>query len=223
MKHLTIHDLPISSKPREKLLKNGIHTLSDAELIALIIGTGNSEENAVSLANRLLAKIPLHRLYESPRQLMQLTGIGIAKASAIISAFELAKRTTSIIDIQTLTTPKHVFEYAKTKIRDTRQEHFIGIYMDARKQVIASHILFVGTVDAIVVHPREIFAKAIQERATGVILVHNHPSGDPTPSDEDIQFTKLLIKVSRVMQIDLLDHVIIGKNKYYSCVDHGDI
>jgi DNA repair protein RadC len=219
MSHLRIRDLPQSSKPREKLLLKGAKALSDAELIALIIGTGSESENAVSLANRILAAIPLKRLAISMQHLLRIRGIGRAKASALIASFELARRRGQPHEQAVVATPKQVYELVKPLVGGAEQEHFIGIYVNTRKQVIAMHTLFIGTLDAIVVHPREIFAKAMQEHAAGIILVHNHPSGDPSPSDEDIAFTKQLERIAKLMQIEFIDHVIVGDDTYYSFVE----
>lgn len=217
---MSIHDLPTSSKPRERLFHTGIQSLSDAEILALLFRTGNNKESALQLAQRILKHHPLHLICEHPHHLKQYKGIGIAKLSSFIAACEIHKRAQHIAPNTYITTPLQAATHAQSLLTTPTQEHVIGLYLDTRKRLIHAQLIFKGTLDAIVVHPREIFSYALTLKAAAIIIIHNHPSGDPTPSDEDITFTKQLIQASHMLHIEVCDHIILGHQTYYSMQEH---
>ncbi|MFW5746857.1 MAG: RadC family protein [Nanoarchaeota archaeon] len=227
MAHLRIHDLPTDSKPRERLIRLGAAALSDAELLALVLRTGNADENAVRLAERILSDLPLARFGQTVRQFSRFSGVGEAKACALMAVGELIRRRNREAacgqkrEHKIIQRPDQVYALVEQRLEGVDQEHFLALYLDTRKQLLSVSTLFVGTLDAIVVHPRDIFRKALQERAASVVIVHNHPSGDPDPSDEDIAFTRQVQKAGKMMGISLVDHVIIGDGRYFSFVDEG--
>lgn len=214
-----IRDLPARSKPRERLLSAGVHALSDAELVALIIGTGNEDESAIDLAHRMLARIPLSKIGQGVGALRQFSGMGLAKSCALVAACEIGRRA-KVPEKVSGASPQEIVA-AVSYLANEHQEHFVALYLDVRKRILCTKTLFVGTLDAIVVHPREIFSHAYTQSAAGVVLVHNHPSGEPDPSDEDIRFTRQVVKAGRLLHIEVVDHVIVASQGYFSFVEHG--
>lgn len=203
--------------PRERLAAHGPDSLSMRELLALIIGSGVRGSSLFTVAD-VLAKTDLRRV--SVQQLCRIRGVGVAKASAIVAALHLSHRLgDGVVEKILLDNPRKVHEHMLF-LRDKQQEHFYGLYVDNRKRLLGKHLLFKGTVDATVVHPRDVFRHALECNASGVIVVHNHPSGSIEPSTEDIVFTKRLDAVANTMHIPLLDHVIIGDG-YWSYVEHS--
>lgn len=215
-----IKDLPDSEKPREKFKRFGVENLSDAELIAIILRTGAKDisvkDLAISISNNLKYKTL------TMNNLMQIKGVGEVKAITLLSAIELGRRTLKTTEDKkfSITNANLVFELYKYEFKNTDQEHLIVLFLDTKKQIIATKTMFIGTINKIIVHPREIFYEAIKNCSVYILLIHNHPSGDPTPSKEDIEFTKEIIKVGELIKIPLIDHIIIGNNKYYSFYDN---
>jgi len=224
---LTIKDWPEQEKPRERLFSLGPSALSDAELLAILVGTGNREETALDLAKRLLSwgmneyGRGLEFLKESSlEELMSLQGIGPAKAARLKACLEIAKRLNKLDDYNAksvfLRSGKDVYDLVREDMEELDREHFCIIMLNVRNQVIAREVVSVGGLNAAIVHPREIFKNCIKKSAAAVILVHNHPSGQPDPSDEDIAVTKRVIEAGRIVGIDVLDHVIVGHGQYIS-------
>jgi|SRR3989344_1069290 len=211
---MKIKDIPLENRPIERLQKDGIETLSKAELLAIILKTGNKNENVIDMCNKLLAK------YEnlskcSLKELQSIKGIGKVKASQILAIFELNKRISLSNKKQIIKSAKDVFNYSFLKLNKDK-ENFMVLYLDTKNKIIKDEIISIGTLNSSLVHPREVFKNAIKESANSIILVHNHPSGDPKPSEEDKRITKIIFNAGEMLSIKVLDHVIIGDNKWFS-------
>lgn len=218
-KSFTIHDLPKSDRPREKLISKGPQNLKDEELLAILLGTGREGKSALELAKEILRKSSKKRLLKmSYQDLTKIKGISSAKACTILAAAELVKRSLKIQEetLPIIRSTKDVLAQA-VYLRTKTREHLMTIYLNARNEMIwKKESTFIGTLNASLVHPREIFAEALRQNAASVILIHNHPSGDPEPSEDDLLITKRIIEAGKIMGIDVLDHVIITKNKIFS-------
>jgi DNA repair protein RadC len=225
-KSFTIHDLPLSERPRERLQKLGVGALSAQEILAVILGRGVSGESVMVTAQRLLSKFEnLKGIAEaSVEELSQVRGIGIAKAAQIKAAFELASRLDGYAQTGGKTvvkTPEDVMGLVGNRLRDKKKEHFLAILLDTRNQLIKVAEISVGSLDTSIVHPREVFKEAISASAAAVILAHNHPSGDAQASPDDIKLTKRLAEAGELVGIDVLDHIIIGGKKFLSLKREG--
>ena len=221
IKSYTIKDLPLNERPREKLQKYGVSSLSNAELIAVIIRTGYGEDTALDLANRILSMDKSGISFLSNVEIEELTsirGVGLCKAAQIQAAIELGKRISANSGEEKIKvdSPLVVVDLLMEEMRYLKKEHFKTIILDTKNQIISIENTSVGNLNASIVHPREVFNIAIRRSANAVILVHNHPSGDPTPSTEDINITHRLIEAGNIIGIKVLDHIIIGDNKYIS-------
>lgn len=217
----TIKDLPVEERPREKLYKCGPKALSNSELLAIIIRTGNKENTAIELSNRILSidKKGLRFLANSSlNDLISLKGIGKCKAAQILAAVELGKRISGLSESlkPKITSPSDVSRILMEEMRYLEKEYFKILILDTKNQVISIENISVGSLNSSIVHPREVFREAIKKSSASIILVHNHPSGDPTPSGEDINITKRLIEGGKILGIEVLDHIIIGDGKYLS-------
>jgi len=217
----TVHDLPLSERPRERLLKLGSEALSSQEVLALILGRGVKGESVIVTAQKLLSKFGNLKNIASAsvEELTQIKGVGPAKAAQIKAAFELSKRLENPPDETTKTTiksPEDVLKSVKNRIKGKKKEHFLALSLDTRNHVINTHQISIGSLDASIVHPREVFKEAISASAASVIFVHNHPSGDPTPSEDDIKLTKRLAEVGEILGIEVLDHIIACDSDYLS-------
>jgi len=228
-KPLMLKELPLDERPREKMIAKGSAALSNAELLAILLRTGTKSDSVLRLAERLLKKheeIGLAGLAVlTPQEMSKVKGIGIAKAVSIAAAVEIGKRLASLIpgERPAIRSPLDAANYMMAKLRYEVKEHFIVILLSTKNHIIATPTISVGTLNASLVHPRELFKEAINYSAASVILVHNHPSGDPTPSKEDIELTQKLVKAGKLLDISVLDHVIIGDNKYVSLKEKGII
>lgn len=222
----TIKDLPSSERPRERLEKQGASALSDAELLALVLRVGSRFESVLDLSKRILRELEIKELSQaSLNQLKSFNGISTTKASQLIACFELAKRVHSNINQEKiyLDSCSDVVKLIESELRFMKREHFIGLYLDSRNCLLRKETISIGGLNSSIVHPRELFKIAFQESANSIILVHNHPSGIAEPSEDDIEITKMLIKASKIMGIDILDHVIIGENNHVSMAEKGVI
>jgi len=215
---MRIKDISLENRPRERLQRQGSQVLSDAELLAIVLKTGSKEENVVDMSNRLISKYGIDNLSKcSIKELQEIKGIGNAKACQIIALFEFNKRHNfSKQKGKPIKSAKDVFEYCSPKLAGADKEHFMMLHLDARNRVVKDEVISIGTLTGTITHPREIFKAAIKESAYAVILVHNHPSGDPTPSEEDKAMTERLMNAGEILGIKMLDHVIIGKDDWYS-------
>ncbi|MBU3907327.1 MAG: DNA repair protein RadC [Nanoarchaeota archaeon] len=215
---MKIKDLPDSSKPRERFLKYGPEVLSDAELFAIILRTGSKGENVVDMSNRLIAEYGLDKLFEcSLKELQEIKGIGPSKAMQILTIAELQKRTNQAKKpVKKITCAKDVFDYFHERLKDEKQEHFYVLMLNNQNNIIGEHLVSKGILDASILHPREVFKPAIKNSASKIILIHNHPSGDPEPSGEDLDITEKLVKAGEELGIKVLDSVIIGGERWWS-------
>jgi len=225
-KSFTIHDLPISERPRERLQKFGVEALSAQEILALILGRGIAGESVVVTAQRLLSQFGNLRGIASAslEQLSQVKGIGVAKASQIKAAFELANRLEGYSeagDKPVVKTPDEVVALVRGRLKGKKKEHFLALLLDTRNQLIKVAEISVGSLDTSIVHPREVFKDAISASAASVIFVHNHPSGDPEASEDDITLTKRLAEAGEIVGIDVLDHIIVCDKDYLSLKGKG--
>jgi len=223
-KSFTIHDLPKEERPRERMVSFGEQALSTQELLQVILGRGVAGESVSVTAQKLLSKFgSLQKLSEaSIEELSSIKGIGLAKATQIKAVFEIGHRLSTQIPSyksKELTDPKKVYQLIKGKLKDNRKERFYIIVLNSRNYSVAE--ISVGTLNASIVHPREVFAEAIKNNAASVIFVHNHPSGDCEPSEDDLTTTKRLLEAGKILGIDVADHVIVAKNNYYSFKDNG--
>ena len=223
-----IKDIPTNDRPMERLLNYGVSNLSNEELLAIIFKTGSYGISAKDLGSLLLSKVGnIKKLndinYES---LSKIKGIGKSKACNLLASIELGKRINgeieSIKNIK-LTSADIVYKYYKNKLGSKKQEYFYAIYLDNGKKVIGDKLLFIGTINYSLVHPREVFKEAYLLGATAIICIHNHPGGNPIPSKQDYDVTNNLIGVSKILGIKLLDHIIICEKTYYSFLENNDI
>ncbi|CAG0953172.1 hypothetical protein METP3_00336 [Methanosarcinales archaeon] len=223
---IRIHDLPKDERPRERLIKNGASALSDSELLAIILRTGSKQENVINLSQRILKEYNIKQLSQiNLTQLMKVHGIKESKAAQIAACFEIARRLETFKDEEKpkINSPEDVYRRIYPKIREQKKEFFIELCLDTKNQVIKEETISVGSLNANIVHPREVFKLALAESAAHIIVVHNHPSGDPTPSREDIEITKKLVETGNIIGITLLDHVIIGDGRHFSMKEAGHI
>ena len=212
---LLIKEMPISERPRERLMEKGADALKASELIAILLRTGTKGASAIELAERVVSKFEsLDGLSRATvDELRQVKGIGRDKAIALKSAFTLARRMAEEIrrESPTLDTPERVAELLREANRAYELENFQVVALNTRRKLIRVENISQGTLDTILVHPREVFKSAIAANAAAIVLVHNHPSGDPTPSEADIKVTRDLIRAGQLLKIDVLDHVILGR------------
>lgn len=215
---MKIKDLPKSDRPREKLIAKGAENLKDSELLAILLRTGTKGKNVIEIASQILSKYSKKRLLQMTYQdLAQITGIDSGKATTLLAAFELSKRALEVNDtnLPTIETAKDAVAQL-SDMRDLKKEHFVVLYLNAKNQLVHKETISMGTLNANLVHPREVFEPALKYSAAQIIATHNHPSGDPKPSEDDKDVTKRLTEAGKLMGIDVMDHVIITKNSYFS-------
>lgn len=222
---LMIRDFPLDERPRERFIHHGPQSLSNHELIAILLRTGTKDESVLQLANRLLSHFEgLRQLKNATlEEITEIKGIGSAKAIQILAAVEIGRRiaNSTFNDRYVIRSPEDGAKYVMNDMRFLPQEHFVCLYLNTKNQVIHKQAVFIGSLHASIVHPREVYREALKRSAASIIAVHNHPSGDPTPSREDIEVTKRLAECGKIIGIDLLDHLIIGDNKFVSLKEKG--
>ena len=219
---MNIKQLSAENRPRERLERQGSSALSSAELLALILKSGTQKENILEICQKLLAKYGLENLATcSLEQLMAEHGIGKAKACQIVALFELYRKLPqSQIQQRTIRTAQEAAEIYLPKLGHLKHEQFFAVYLDVKNKIIADEQITKGILNASLIHPREVFHGALKHLAHSLIVLHNHPSGDPTPSTDDLEITKRLQKTGEIMGIPLLDHIILGKDIWWSWKEH---
>ncbi len=222
---VAIRELPCNERTRERLQHYGASVLSTAELLAIQLRIGTQERSALGLAELLLSHFEGLRgiANASIEQLSRVKGIGPVKAVEIAAAFELGKRLAALSEEAkpVIHSPQDVANLLLPELRDVKKEHFKAILLDTKNQVLKIVTVSVGTLDSSLVHPREVYKDAILASAASLIVAHNHPSGDPTPSAEDKRVTQRLAEAGQIVGIDLLDHIIIGDNRWVSLKERG--
>ncbi|WP_251549378.1 RadC family protein [Neobacillus muris] len=222
---LMIRDFPQDERPRERFIKHGPQSLSNHELIAILLRTGTKDESVLQLSNRLLTHFEGLRQLKTAtlEEITEIKGIGSAKAIQILAAVEIGRRMANLNynDRYVIRSPEDGAKYVMNDMRFLSQEHFVCLYLNTKNQVIHKQTIFIGSLNASIVHPREVYREALKRSAASIIAVHNHPSGDPAPSREDIEVTKRLAECGKIIGIDLLDHLIIGENKFVSLKEKG--
>lgn len=217
----TMKDLPENERPREKLMKSGARGLSNSELLAIIIRNGSKGFSAIDLSNRLLStnKQGISFLSDlSIEEITQIKGIGQCKAVQILAAVELGKRVVleNIDEKKKVTSPLDIVDFFMADMKNLKKEHFKIVMLDTKNHIIGVEEVSVGNLNSSIVHPREVYKQAIKRSSASIILIHNHPSGDPTPSKEDINITRRLMESGEILGIKVLDHIIIGNKKHIS-------
>jgi DNA repair protein RadC len=223
--HISLKELPSDERPREKLIKYGPQALKDSELLAIILTTGiRGKFSVLELSDFLFKLYGTKGLSKekSVSELMNNTGLPKVKATQVIACMELGRRIfyEDKSRVPTIKTPEEVFKYLSDMQKLTK-EQFRGLYLNTRNRLIHDEVISMGSLNLSVVHPREVFRPAVEYGAAAVILAHNHPSGDPEPSTEDIKITKQLVEAGKLMEIEVLDHLIIGEEKFISLKEKG--
>lgn len=221
----SVKDLPDSDRPRERLCIMGPEAMSSAELIAIILGSGTREAPVLQLAQEIVARYDsMERLSEATiEELCQIKGIGMAKAVQLRAALSLGMRASRKAPAlkQKVVAPSQAYNLLKDTLEKEKREFFVILLLDTKKRAIRHDIVAIGTLSRTLVHPREVFYPAIRHKAASVILAHNHPSGDPTPSQDDYEVTKSLVEAGRLMNIPVNDHLVIGDGCYVSLRQKG--
>jgi DNA repair protein RadC len=217
----TVRDLPLNERPRERLLKLGSEALSAQEILALILGRGIKGESVMVTSQKLLSRFGNLKgiANASVEELREIKGVGLAKAAQIKAALELSKRLEGDAGEKRkpmVKSPEDVVSIVKSQLKGRKKEHFLVLCLDTRNRVINCRPVSIGSLDTSIVHPREVFNEAVSSSAASVIFVHNHPSGDPEPSKEDVELTKRLVKAGEIIGIDVLDHIIVCDRSYLS-------
>lgn len=224
---MMIRDVHLADRPRERLIREGAGSLSNQELMAILLRNGTRSESVLVLANRVLSTLDrLQDLKElTVEEMTQIKGIGEAKAAQLLAAAELGKRLyrTAPQERYKIRSPEDAANYLMTDMSSLNQEHFVALFLNVKNEVLHKQTIFIGSLNSSIVHPREVFREAFKRSAASMIISHNHPSGDTTPSMEDIEVTKRLMEAGSIMGIDVLDHIIIGDQKFISLKDKGYI
>lgn len=225
---MKVKDLPINERPRERLIEYGKENLSNEELLSIILKTGNRKVSVREISNNLLNYFNgIENLKNATKeQLQNVKGIGKVQALTILSVVELGKRIYMMSNGENkilLNSSRAIYDYMKYQLYDKKQEYFYCLYVNQKKELIERKLLFMGTLNHSVVHPREVFKNAYLCSASGIICVHNHPSNDISPSREDIRLTNALVELGQVNGIPIIDHIIVGNDNYYSFYEDGKI
>ena len=224
--HYTIKDFPLEERPREKVKQYGINNVTNKELLSIILKTGTKSINVEYLALSILRKYKLHELKDvTITELTKIKGIGEVKAIELLAAIELGKR----INYKTeekkkkLNNPEVIFQEMRYLFIDKKQELFYCLYLNEKQELIERKLLFMGTVNKSITHPREVFKEAYRLSASSIICMHNHPSNDLRPSKSDIEFTTSLVEIGKLQGIPVVDHIIVGDSSFYSFYEHNNI
>lgn len=225
MEPFMIRDLPLEERPRERLLLEGAAYLSNVELLAILLRTGTKQQSALGLAQLILQQTQGLKLLNeiTLEELVSIHGIGESKAIQILATIELGKRIAKAKNIKqnSILSPSDCVSYLSAEMKHLTQEHFVVLFLDTKNYIIGKKTIFIGSLNKAIVHPREVFKEAIKRSSASVICAHNHPSGDPTPSSQDIQLTHRLSEAGELLGIKLLDHLIIGDDQFVSLKEKG--
>ena len=221
----TIKEIPLNDRPREKMAANGAAVLTDAELIAILLRTGTVEKSAIDIASEMTADGGLYKRLAGITRLNELTnikGLGQAKAATVLAALEIGRRIASAKPIEKihLSCPQDVADFLMPRLRYAAKEQFVVILLNSKNKVIGTEVVSEGSLSSSIVHPREVYAPAMLHHAAAIMVAHNHPSGDPKPSFEDEEVTRMLSRSGKVLGIPMIDHVIIGDGNYYSFLEN---
>ncbi|SHE47835.1 DNA replication and repair protein RadC [Seinonella peptonophila] len=222
---MLLKSLPLEDRPRERMIENGPKSLSNGELIALLLRTGSAGESVMELAQKILVEVGgIQSLAQiSFHELLAIHGVGPAKAVQLLAGLELGKRVRQVTstDGQFIHQPIDAVDMIRNELRFYQQEHFICMFLNTKNRVIDKKCIFIGSLNLSVVHPREIFREAVKCSAARIICIHNHPSGDPSPSTEDIEITFRLVESGKMIGIEVVDHIVIGDLNYFSMKENG--
>ena len=224
---IMVRDLPAEERPREKLLRSGAAALSNVELLAVLLRTGTRQQSVLRVSEEVLAHYKDRGIsgivHMAPAELSQINGVGLAKAASIMAAVELGRRLSqaAAARIEVVHGPEDAAHYAMPRFRFEQREHFAVLLLNTKNHILGMPEISVGSLSASVVHPREVFREAINYAAAAMILLHHHPSGDPSPSREDIAVTSRLVKAGKIMDIEVLDHIILGDQRFLSLKEKG--
>jgi DNA repair protein RadC len=213
-----IYQIPAADRPREKLQSKGAQALSDFELLEVVIGNGSRNTDVSTIARHIQRELRRGTNHVSYERLIAIKGVSSARAAKILAALELARR--HLIKDATPLSKIHDIIERLSDIRDKQQEYLVSLSLDGGGRLISQRTITIGTLDTLLAHPREIFADAIAERAASVIVAHNHPSGDPAPSQQDVSLTQQLAAAGQLLGVSLRDHIIVSKTGYYSFRQH---
>ena len=221
----SIKEIPLNDRPREKMAANGAAVLTDAELIAILLRTGTAEKSAIDIASEMTADGGLYKRLAGITRLNELTnikGLGQAKAATVLAALEIGRRIASAKPIEKihLSCPQDVADFLMPRLRYAAKEQFVVILLNSKNKVIGTEVVSEGSLSSSVVHPREVYAPAMLHHAAAIMVAHNHPSGDPKPSLEDEEVTRMLSRSGKVLGIPMIDHMIIGDGNYYSFLEN---
>ena len=221
---MKMYEIPRYNRPGIRMQRLGPTHLSDAELLAIVLGRGNKKENAIDMSHRILRSHNLNKLENLDLSELKTIVDTDNKKKKITAMFELFRRTNKLHKKgfkQKITNAEDVFNNVSEELTPLKQEHFVALYLDTKNHIIKKHLVSKGTLNSSLVHPREVFNPAVRASANSIILVHNHPSGDPTPSKEDETVTKNLVNAGELLGITVLDHVVIGNEKFVSLREQG--
>ncbi|WP_329602792.1 RadC family protein [Terrilactibacillus tamarindi] len=223
--HIMIRDVPKEERPRERLIRDGAESLSNTELLAIVLRMGSKHESVLQLSQRIMCHFEglAYLKNASVQELQKVKGVGQAKAVQILASLELGRRMFQEKNNEryTIRSPEDGANYVMEDMRFLTQEHFVCVYLNTKNQVLHRKTIFIGSLNASIVHPREVFKEAFRRSAASLICFHNHPSGDPAPSQEDIVVTKRLVECGKMIGIDVLDHIIIGDKRFISLKEKG--
>lgn len=212
----SMKDLPRTDQPRERMIAMGVENLTDAELLAILLASGTKKKNVLSVAKEILKEFPKRKLSEVTfDELIRIDGVAEVKAGKLLAAFELGKRIHTPHTNNQILTPLDVISEIKD-ITTKSQEHLVALYLNARHELLQKQTISVGTLNQVIIEPRDIFSYALLLPSLFIILVHNHPSQDPSPSPQDRSFTKRLVEAGKLLGIQIIDHIVVTKEKYTS-------
>ena len=220
-----IKEIPVSDRPREKMAERGVTALTDAELLAILLRTGTAEKSALDIGSELADNGGLYKRLASITRLTELTnikGLGQAKAATVLAALEIGRRIASAKPLEKihLSCPQEAAEFLMPRLRYAIKEQFVVVLLNSKNKVVGTEVVSEGSLSNSIVHPREVFVPALLQHAAAIMVAHNHPSGEPSPSVEDRELTSMLVRSGKVLGIPLVDHIIIGDGNYYSFLEN---